>query len=260
MTIFIMTLFKYREDRIPVLIITLFFALDIIAYLVVDNIWLLIAYWLIMIAPKGIICAWNHHHQHLPTFKYTPLNYLLEQIYALQTGATSKLWVLHHVLGHHHHYLDQSKDESRWKDKKGHIMGRFRYSMDVMLTAYYRAYQVGKRHPRPLKIFIIATTVTALVVTALTWYQPVPTLFVFIIPMISSLFFTAWVTYAHHAGLDVNNDFERNATDEIIRLKISMYSSGAIYASMTGSGSAVYGLFKDPPTPPTDHRSLLARL
>ena len=26
--------------------------------------------------------------------------------------------------------------------------------------------------------------------------------------MISSLFFTAWVTYAHHAGLDVDNDFE----------------------------------------------------
>ncbi len=26
--------------------------------------------------------------------------------------------------------------------------------------------------------------------------------------MISSLFFTAWVTYVHHAGLDVSNDFE----------------------------------------------------
>jgi fatty acid desaturase len=80
--------------------------------------------------------------------------------------------------------------------------------MDVMLTAYYRAYQVGKRHPRPLKIFLIATTVTTLVVTCLVWYRPVPALFVFVIPMISSLFFTAWVTYAHHAGLDVDNDFE----------------------------------------------------
>ena len=108
-----MTLFKYREDRIPVLIISLFFALDIVAYFVLDNTWLLVTYWLIMIWPKGIICAWNHHHQHSPTFKYAFLNSLLEQMYALQTGATSKLWVLHHVLGHHHHYLDQNKDESR---------------------------------------------------------------------------------------------------------------------------------------------------
>ncbi len=203
-----MTLFKYREDRIPVLIISLFFALDIVAYFVLDNTWLLVTYWLIMIWPKGIICAWNHHHQHSPTFKYAFLNSLLEQMYALQTGATSKLWVLHHVLGHHHHYLDQSKDESRWKDKNGAVMGRIRYSMDVMLTAYYRGFQVGKKHPRPLKIFLIGTSVTLLLVTVLFCYQPVSALFCFILPMISSLFFTAWVTYAHHAGLDVGNDFE----------------------------------------------------
>lgn len=203
-----MTLFKYSADRLPVFIIILLFALDIIAYLLIDNVWLLIAYWLIMIAPKGVVCAWNHHHQHLPTFKITALNYLLEQMYALQTGATTKLWVLHHVLGHHHHYLDQTKDESRWKDNKGSIMSRLRYSLEVTLTAYYRGYQVGKRHPRPLKIFLIGTAVTILVLVLLTIYHPLPALFIFIIPMITSLFLTVWVTYAHHAGLDVDNDFE----------------------------------------------------
>ena len=77
-----MSLFKYREDRIPVLIITLLFTLDIAAYFLIDNIWLLVAYWLIMIWPKGIVCAWNHHHQHTPTFKSAFLNSVLEQIYA----------------------------------------------------------------------------------------------------------------------------------------------------------------------------------
>ncbi len=203
-----MTLFKYRADRIPVFIIILLFALDFLAYFLIDNIWLLVLYWLIMIVPKGIICAWNHHHQHLPTFKKSSLNYLLEQMYALQTGATSKLWVLHHVLGHHHHYLDQTKDESRWKNKNSVIMSRARYSTDVMLTAYYRAYQVGKKHPRPMKAFLLASTLTLLVVIALAWYRPLPALLVFVIPMVTSLYFTAWVTYAHHAGLGVNNDFE----------------------------------------------------
>lgn len=203
-----MSVFKYSADRLPVLIISTLFLLDILAYLLIDNLVLLVLYWLIMIIPKGIICAWNHHHQHLPTFRIKSLNYLLEQMYALQTGATSKLWVLHHVLGHHHHYLDQTKDESRWKNKKGKIMGRLRYASDVMLTAYYRAYQVGKKHPKPLKILLVATAVTLIIITALTWYRPVPAILVFIIPMITSLYFTAWVTYAHHAGLEEKNDFE----------------------------------------------------
>jgi 4-diphosphocytidyl-2-C-methyl-D-erythritol kinase len=48
----------------------------------------------------------------------------------------------------------------------------------------------------------------------------------------------------------VVNDFE-NAVfkmyPEIKKIKEKLYSSGAVYASMTGSGSAVYGIFKDEP-------------
>ena len=38
----------------------------------------------------------------------------------------------------------------------------------------------------------------------------------------------------------VSNDFELTADQKIIELKKDLYNSGAIYASMTGSGSAVY--------------------
>lgn len=202
------SLFRHHEDRIPVIIIMLLSTLDFAVYFIFDNIWLLLSYWLLMIWPKGIICAWNHHHQHTPTFKSEFLNRFLEQMYALHTGVTSKLWVLHHVLGHHHNYMDQNKDESRWKRKNGKPMGRIEYSINVAFTAYYRGYIVGKKHPRPLKIFLWATVVTLLLVTALFWYRPLPAFFCFILPMISSLLFTAWVTYAHHAGLDVDNVFE----------------------------------------------------
>ena len=202
------TLFRHREDRIPVLVITLFFALDLVAYFLIDNVWLLLTYWLLMLWPKGVICAWNHHHQHTPTFKHGMPNRILELIYALHTGVTAKLWVLHHVLGHHQNYLDQSKDESRWKRKSGNLMGRIEYTINVAVTAYYRGYKVGKNHPRPFKIFLISTVVALIVITALFWYRPLPALFCFALPMMCSLLFTAWVTFGHHAGLDVDNVFE----------------------------------------------------
>jgi 4-diphosphocytidyl-2-C-methyl-D-erythritol kinase len=51
----------------------------------------------------------------------------------------------------------------------------------------------------------------------------------------------------------VSNDFETTVFahyPEIAHIKEMLYEKGAVYASMTGSGSAVYGLFSTPPTLP----------
>ena len=45
----------------------------------------------------------------------------------------------------------------------------------------------------------------------------------------------------------VKNDFEKTAAEEILQLKQDLYDEGAIYASMSGSGSAVYGLYTKKP-------------
>ena len=45
----------------------------------------------------------------------------------------------------------------------------------------------------------------------------------------------------------ITNDFEKNLFNkypEIKESKQKLYDSGAIYSSMTGTGSAVYGVFK----------------
>ena len=50
----------------------------------------------------------------------------------------------------------------------------------------------------------------------------------------------------------VVNDFENHVFEkfpEIAEIKDSLYRHGAVYASMTGSGSAVYGLFRDEALP-----------
>lgn len=58
----------------------------------------------------------------------------------------------------------------------------------------------------------------------------------------------------------ITNDFEKNADSRILQLKDMLFARGALYASMTGSGSAVYGLFTDKPEIQTKHPILIAKL
>lgn len=200
--------FRYKEDRWPVFIVLALTFIDFVLYFTVNNIAILTGYYLLMIIPKGIICAWNHHHQHLFTFRHAALNRGLEFAYALHTGVTTHLWRLHHVLGHHLNFLDQEQDESRWKRKDGSRMGAVEYTLNVALTAYTRGYGVGKKHPKQLKPFLIYTAITFIIVAILVWNNPVAGLMLFVLPMITSLLFTAYVTYEHHSGLDTQNEFE----------------------------------------------------
>ncbi len=202
------TVFRYPADRIPVALILSLTLLDFVMYFTVDNLWLLLAYFVLTIIPKGCICAWNHHHQHTKTFTWTPLNRVLEMSYALHTGVTTNQWLLHHVFGHHHNYLNQSIDESRWQRKDGSTMGELEYTLSVAATAYPRAWTVGKRYPKHLRTHLIYTALTAVLVVGLLAYQPMQGFMVFVLPMITGMLITAWATYDHHAGLDSDDDFE----------------------------------------------------
>jgi fatty acid desaturase len=192
---------------LPVAVAVALTCSDVAAYFLLNNVWWFVGYWLLMMHPKGILSAWNHHHQHVPTFRFTPLNRMLELCYALHTGMTTNAWVLHHVLGHHQNFLDQSKDESRWRNANGERMGMLRYTLTVALTAYPRAYRVGRRHPKHLRGFLVYTALTFALVAALIWLKPVAGLMLFALPMVTSLLYTSWVTYDHHAGLDTDDHF-----------------------------------------------------
>ncbi|OIO68852.1 MAG: fatty acid desaturase [Zetaproteobacteria bacterium CG_4_9_14_3_um_filter_49_83] len=201
------SVFRYPADRLPVAIIVALTCLDFAIYFQVEQSWILLVFWLVMMIPKGKIGAWNHHHQHTPTFKKKPLNRLLELSYALHTGATTNVWVLHHTLGHHMNFLDQQKDESRWQRKSGEVMGKIEYTLNVAATAHWRAYHVGKRFPKIQRAFLLYTVLTFLFVAMLTWFKPVQGLFLFVLPMLCGVLLTSWATFKHHAGLPTDNEF-----------------------------------------------------
>jgi len=208
---------KSPADRVPV---TLFLALTIVdfaLFFAVDQIWLIVAYWFVMIPIKALVCPWNHHHQHVPMFHSKPLNRLLEMSFALHTGSTTNVWVLHHVHGHHMNYLDQERDESRWRRSSGEQFGFVTYTAVTALTAYVRAYAVGRNHPRLQRAFVRYGVLTVLLVSALVAIKPVNGLFLFVFPMLTSLAFTVAATYKHHSGLDTDDHMlaSRNYTGKI---------------------------------------------
>ncbi len=212
-----MEIFKYKADRLPIAIMSFYFLVDLAIYFSVENIYFLILWFLLGIWPKGNICAWNHHHQHCNTFKISWLNRVLEIMYGLQTGITGYTWVLHHNLGHHINYLDQHKDESRWMKKNKETMGRIRYSFEVAVTSYYRAFKVGSKYPRVQKYFVLMILTTLSVLIPLTFYKPMVALILFWLPMMVSLYLTADATYDHHNGLhtDEHTHASRNIIDSI---------------------------------------------
>jgi len=115
--------------------------------------------------------------------------------------------VLHHSLGHHVNYLDQTKDEARWRRSDGSQMHEIEYALVVGLTAYPRMLQVARRFPRYLRLFGGMTALTLAIVGTLLVLRPIPTLFVFVLPMGLMLFHTSWATYTHHAGKKTTSDF-----------------------------------------------------
>jgi fatty acid desaturase len=197
-----MTLFRHPRDRIPVLLFACVFALDLTVYFTARTWWFPLLWLAVWAIPKGWISAWNHHHQHLSMFRHALPNRLLEVVFGFQTGVTSHGWFLHHVLGHHRHYLDQDKDEARWKRRDGTAMGELEFSLINTILAYPRAFLVGRQHPRAMRIFLGMGALQVALLGLLFWHDGYNALCVFLLPMCVSLYVTVWATYFHHAGLE----------------------------------------------------------
>ena len=215
-----MSIFRFPEDQIPVLVILLFSLVDFGFYLWADSLWVLTIWIVIGMIPKGNCGAWSHHHQHCMVFKYAWLNRLLELSHFFHIGICSHAWILHHVVGHHQHYLDQTKDESAWKDSKGQRMGLLKYTLVGTLTAYPRIWKSGLRYSKHLNVFIPMALLSLGLLGFLFYFNWVNALLVYLIPMILGLTVVFAATYDHHSGLDADDPYQAsyNVTDPAYNL------------------------------------------
>ena len=208
-------LVRKKIDYYLITSILLIFAIDLVIFLFSPSILIPIVWAIASLHPKGWVCSWNHHHQHCKFFTVPWANTIIELIMGLHTGVVGEGWVLHHTLGHHINYLDQSKDESAWKDASGKLMSHWEYTFKVGIRVYSTALRVGKRYPKFRQKLIVNLLLTALVLGILFWVNWVNTLIIFLIPMIVLLVMTVHVTYHHHAGLDQDDPYKAtyNITD-----------------------------------------------
>jgi fatty acid desaturase len=200
-------MFRHAADRLPIALILSLFAVDLSVYAWVNNVWLVLAYGLLSMLPKAGVCAFNHHHQHVSTFTSPVLNRAMEFVFALQTGVTSQTWVLHHSLGHHLNYLDQTKDESRWARDDGTRMGEMEYSFVTTLTSYGRAWKTGEKYPKQRQLFFVMGALTVALVSALVWYRPLQGAWLFVFVPAVMIFGTAMATYTHHSNRQTDDHF-----------------------------------------------------
>ncbi len=209
------TLVRNRIDYYPVTVILFIFVIDLGVFLFSTAIVVPILWVSASLIIKGLICSWNHNHQHCNFFTRPWANRLIELIMGLQTGIVGEGWVLHHTLGHHINYLDQSKDESAWKTPEGKVMSQMEYTFMVGLMAYPTAFNVGKRYPKSRYRLIQNIVLTLSVLGLFLWINWLKALTIFIIPMVILFFMTIHKTYYHHAGLDHPDPYQAtyNITD-----------------------------------------------
>ena len=198
-------LFRYPQDRLPVFLFVSLFLMDLFVFFTVRPLWALLLWSAVGLLPKIFIAAWNHHHQHVATFRNTIANRLLEVVFTFHTGISTNVWVLHHNLGHHLHYLDQSKDESGWTRRDQKKMGPWEYTFTIAITGYYRALRVGREHPKFRGDLFTMGVLNLLILGLLIAWNPTSALVVFVIPMLLIYLGTCWNTYYHHAGLETDD-------------------------------------------------------
>lgn len=204
---------RHRADLWSLVVVGAVFLLQLALYFLVRDLRLVIlgALALLPVQAVTITCTHNHHHQAVFTAGW--LNRLYELVLFLETGLPPGLLILHHNIGHHHHYLTPQRDTLRWRRGNGEPMGFWEYVGINFAGVFTHAIALGRAYPNVFRRFKQWLPPSLLLLGILLAFDPRRALLVYVLPMNVMIWNTIRIGYHHHAGLDTGDHLtaSRNA-------------------------------------------------
>ncbi|MEO7436951.1 MAG: fatty acid desaturase [Candidatus Binatia bacterium] len=176
----------------------------------------------------GLLFPWQlalagmcHNHHHCPTFRHGLANRAFEVVMFFQLGMLPYGYTLHHNIGHHRHYLDQTIDTNRWRLPDGRTMGSWEFAWRLCLAMYPNVWRIGRAQPALFRKFRRMACVCLGLFALLCALDPANALLVFALPLPFALFLQAQATHHQHAGLASDDPWRasRSVTDRRYNLR-----------------------------------------
>jgi beta-carotene hydroxylase len=162
-----------------------------------------------------------HNHHHHPTFRHALPNRVFEVLMFFQLGMLPYGYTLHHNIGHHRHYLDQTVDTNRWRRPDGRTMGSWEFAWRLCVAMYPNVWRIGRAHPTVFRKFLRMAWTCAAIFALLCAIDPVNAILVFALPLPPALLLQAQATHHQHAGLATTDPLHasRSVTDRRYNLR-----------------------------------------
>jgi len=199
------TVFREPIDAIPVAAIVTVAVLQLAIFTLVHDPLHVLATVAALFPLQLNFAGMCHNHHHCNTFRHWLPNRALEVLMFFQLGMLPYGYTLHHNIGHHRHYRDQSVDSNRWRRPDGSIMGSWEFAWKLCVAMYPTVWRIGRKHPAVFRKFRRMAWVCGGLLTALVALDPVNALLVFVLPLPVALLLQAQATYYQHAGLETDD-------------------------------------------------------
>jgi fatty acid desaturase len=211
-------MFRYRADLRPLLSIVTIVVLSLLPFLIHFPLWLLLPYAGVLLWLRSYSPYAQHNHGHLPVFRFQVLNLVYDALLAQCTGYATALWELHHVRGHHRHFLTPELDVARIIDRRtGRTMSRWYYAFRGNLTILRDSIRIAWGEHRSgrkslLPKLTVELAIQAVLTVALAVWNPWMALLFFIIPNLMMSWFVWWESYPHHHGVPLTHAYDASVT------------------------------------------------